>query len=66
MCSALKTSDVDAWLRSRRKPREPGRGHEEKVQPAVIAWVRRQGAVVIQATRDGTIKTGHKAADLAV
>src|SRR2546422_9070381 len=33
---------------------------------AIIAWVSRQGAVVIQATRDFTVKTVQKAADLAV
>ena len=34
--------------------------------PAIIAWVSRQGAVVIQATRDFTVKTVQKAADIAV
>ena len=52
--------------RGRRKKREPGRGHYDKDRPAIIAWVSRQGAVVIQATRDFTIKTVQKAADLAV
>ena len=52
--------------RGRRKKREPGRGHEDKDRPAMIAWVRRQGAVVIQAARDCTVKTVQKAADLAV
>jgi hypothetical protein len=52
--------------RGRRKTREPGRGHDDKDRPAIIAWVSRQGAVVIQATRDFTIKTVQKAADLAV
>jgi hypothetical protein len=33
---------------------------------AIIAWVSRQGAVVIQATKDFTVKTVQKAADLAV
>ena len=37
--------------RGRRKKREPGRGHYDKDRPAIIAWVSRQGAVVIQATR---------------
>jgi hypothetical protein len=32
----------------------------------MIAWVSRQGTVVIQATRDCTVKTVQKAADLAV
>jgi transposase-like protein len=37
-----------------------------KDRPAIIAWVSRQGSVVIQATRDFTVKTVQKAADLAV
>ena len=49
-----------------RKKREPGRGHYDKDRPAIIAWVSRQGAVVIQATRDFTVKAVQKAADLAV
>jgi transposase len=52
--------------RGRRMKREPGRGHYDKDRPAIIAWVSRQGAVVIQATRDFTVKTVQKAADLAV
>jgi len=32
----------------------------------MIAWVSRQGSVVIQATKDCTVKTVQKAADLAV
>src|SRR6185295_17025972 len=52
--------------RSRRKKREPGRGHYDKDRPAIIAWVSRQGGVVIQATRDFTVKTVQKAADIAV
>jgi transposase len=32
----------------------------------MIAWVSRQGTVVLQATRDFTVKTVQKAADLAV
>jgi transposase len=52
--------------RGRRKKREPGRGHYDKDRPAIIAWVSRQGAVVIQATKDFTVKTVQKAADLAV
>src|SRR5262245_7483977 len=52
--------------RGRRKKREPGRGHYEKDRPAIIAWVSRQGGVVIQATRDFTVKTVQQAADLAV
>src|SRR5262245_66575107 len=52
--------------RSRRKKREPGRGHYDKDWPAIIAWISRQGGVVIQATRDFTVTTVQKAADLAV
>src|SRR6266849_9649134 len=52
--------------RGRRKQREPGRGHDDKDRPAIIAWISRQGGVVIQTTRDFTVKTVQKAADLAV
>src|SRR4029450_9468842 len=52
--------------RSRRKKREPGRGHYDKDRPAILAWVSRQGGVVIHATRDFTVKTVQKAADLAM
>jgi transposase-like protein len=52
--------------RGRRKKREPGRGHYDKDRPAIIAWVSRQGAVIIHATKDFTVKTVQKAADLAV
>jgi hypothetical protein len=52
--------------RGRRKKREPGRGHYDKDRPALIAWVSRQGAVVLQATKDFTVQTVQKAADLAV
>jgi transposase-like protein len=52
--------------RRRRKKREPGRGHYDKDQPAIIAWISRQGGVVIQVTRDFTVTTVQKAADLAV
>jgi hypothetical protein len=52
--------------RGRRKKREPGRGHYDKDRPAIIAWVSRQGGVVIQATRDFTVKTVQKVADLAM
>jgi hypothetical protein len=31
--------------RGRRKKREPGRGHDDKDRPAIIAWVSRQGRV---------------------
>src|SRR5499433_1032167 len=52
--------------RGRRKKREPGRDHYDKNRPAIIAWVSRQGPVVIQATRDFTVKTVQKAAEIAV
>jgi transposase-like protein len=52
--------------RRRRKKREPGRGHYDKDRPAMIAWVSRQGPVVVQAVKDFTVKTVQKAADLAV
>src|SRR4029434_8638044 len=52
--------------RGRRKKREPGRGHYDKDRPAIIARVSRQGAVVLHATRDFTVQTVQKAADLAV
>jgi hypothetical protein len=52
--------------RGRRQPREPGRGHDDKDRPAIIAWLSRQGGVVIHATLDFTVKTVQKAADLAV
>ena len=51
---------------SRRKKREPGRCHYDKDRPAIIAWVSRQGAVVVHATRDFTVKTVQKAANVAV
>ena len=38
----------------------------DKDRPAIIAWVSRQGAVVLHATRDFTVNTVQKAADLAV
>src|SRR5437763_6336658 len=52
--------------RGRRKKREPGRGHDDKDRPAIIAWVSRQGAVVIQATKDFTVQTVQKEAEIAV
>jgi transposase-like protein len=52
--------------RRRRKKREPGRGHYDKDRPAMIAWVSRQGPVVVQAVKDFTVKTVQQAADLAV
>src|SRR5262249_46652624 len=52
--------------RGRRKKREPDRGHYDKDRPVIIAWVSRQGAVVIHATKDFMIQTAQKAANLAV
>jgi hypothetical protein len=60
------TKALGRRARGRRKKREPGRGHDDTDRPAIIAWVSRQGAVGIQATRDFTVKTVQKAADLAV
>jgi ISXO2-like transposase domain len=50
----------------RRQKREPGRGHDDKDRPAIIAWVSRQGPVVVHAVKDFTVKTVQKAADVAV
>jgi hypothetical protein len=64
-----KQGGKKAWGRTprgRRKKREPGRGHYNKDRPAIIAWISRQGGVVIHVTRDFTVKTVQKAADLAV
>src|SRR4029077_1375536 len=55
------TKSLGRRARGRRKKREPGRGHYDKDRPAIIAWVSRQGGVVIQATRDFTVKTVKKA-----
>jgi transposase-like protein len=52
--------------RRRRKKREPGRGHYDKDRPAIIAWVSRQGPVVVQAVKDFTVHTVQQAADIAV
>jgi hypothetical protein len=52
--------------RGRRKQREPGRGHYDKDRPAIIAWVSRQGAVVVHAVKDFTGKTVQRAADATV
>ena len=52
--------------RCRRKKCKPGRGHYDKDRPAIIAWVSRQGAVVIHAVKDFTVTTVQKAADVAV
>ncbi len=37
-----------------------------KTGPPMIAWVSRQGLVVVHAVKDCTVKTVQKAADLAV
>src|ERR671928_622893 len=60
------TKSLGRRARGRRKKREPGRGHYDQARPAIIAWVSRQGTVVIQATTDFTVQTVQKAADLAV
>ena len=60
------TKSLGRTPRGRRKKREPGRGHSDKDRPAILAWVSRQGGVVIHATRDLTVKTVQKAADLAM
>src|SRR4029450_13253169 len=52
--------------RGRRKKRDPGVSHYDKDRPAIIAWVSRQGAVIIQATKDFTVQTVQKAAEIAV
>jgi len=52
--------------RCRRKKCEPGRGHYDKDRPAIIAWVSRQGPVVLHAVKDCTVRTVQKAADLAM
>src|SRR5215468_3068622 len=57
------TKALGRRARGRRKHREPGRGHDAKARPAIIAWVSRQGAGVLQATRDCTVKPVQKAAD---
>src|SRR5262249_60726278 len=45
---------------------EPGRGHYDKDRPAIIAWVSRQGAVILQTTKDFTVQTVQRAANIAV
>jgi transposase-like protein len=52
--------------RRRRKKREPGRGHDDKDRPAMIAWVSRQGPLVVLAVKDFTVTTVQQAADFAV
>jgi hypothetical protein len=61
-----KKKSLGRQPRSRRKKREPGRGHYDKDRPAIIDWVSRHGGVVMQATRDFTVKTGQKTADIAM
>ena len=51
------TKSLGRKPRGRRKKREPGRGHDDKDRPAIIAWISRQGGVIVQATRDFTVKT---------
>jgi transposase-like protein len=60
------TKSLGRKPRGRRKKREPGRGHYDQDRPAIIAWISRQGGVVIQATRDFTVKTVQMAADIAM
>jgi transposase-like protein len=60
------TKSLGRTPRGRHKKREPGRGHYDKDRPAIIAWVSRHGGVVLQATRDFTVKTVQKAADIAM
>src|SRR5215475_4221172 len=60
------TKSLGRTPRGRRKKREPGRGHYDKDRPAIIARISRQGGVIVQATRDFTVKTVQKAADLAI
>ena len=52
--------------RGRRKKCEPGRGHYDKDRTAIIAWISRQGAIVLHATKDFTIQTVQRAANVAV
>src|SRR5712664_1475326 len=65
-CDKTGPKPLGRQPRGRRKKREPGRGHYNKDRPAMIAWVSRQGSVIIQATKDFTVKTVQKAADIAV
>jgi hypothetical protein len=60
------TKHLGRHARRRRKIREPCRGHSDKDRPAIIAWVSRQGAVVLQTTRDFTAKMVQKAATIGV
>jgi transposase-like protein len=58
--------DLGRRARGRRKKREPGRGHDDKDRPAIIAWVSRQGSIVVHTVKDFTVQTVQQAADLAV
>src|SRR6266853_6900657 len=51
------TKSLGRKPRGRRNTRDPGRGQYDKDRPAILAWLSRQGGVVIQATRDFTVKT---------
>ena len=51
--------------RHRRQRRAPGRGHDAKDRPALIAWVSRPGPVVVRAVRAFPVTTVPKAAALA-
>ena len=42
--------------RRRRKKCEPGRGHYNKDRPAIIAWVSRQGPIMVHAVKDFTVR----------
>lgn len=59
-----KSLGREPWRR--RKKREPGWGYYDKDRPAIIVWISRQGQVVVHATRDFTVKTVQKAANIAV
>ena len=60
------TQPLGRQPRRRRQRHEPGRGHEDKDRPAMIAWGSRQGPLVGHAVKDFTVNTVQQAADLAV
>jgi transposase-like protein len=60
------TKPLGRRARRRRKKREPGRGHYDKDRPAMMAWVSRQGPLVVLAVKDFTVTTVQQAADFAV
>jgi transposase-like protein len=60
------TKPLGRRARRRRKKREPGRGHDDKDRPAMMAWVSRQGPLVVLAVKDFTVTTVQQAADFAV